>query len=131
MRPNIPTFRNNPGNADNRPNASGRGYDARWKAAAAKFKRTHPCCLGCAALNRRVATEIVDHVVPHKGDQEVFWNASMWQPSCRWHHDVVKKKLEHLFIQGVIAPAALWLDSGTAVSVSILLAGTGRGFESL
>jgi 5-methylcytosine-specific restriction protein A len=118
MRPNISTFG---GNADNRPNASGRGYGGSWKAAAGKFKRAHPCCLGCAALNRKVATAVVDHVLPHRGDREVFWNASMWQPACRWHHEVVKKKLEHLFLQGTIAADALWLDSGAAVSISIRL----------
>jgi 5-methylcytosine-specific restriction enzyme A len=125
MVPDIPTFRSNPGNADNRPNASGRGYGGSWKAAAAKFKHAHPYCLGCAALNRKVATEVVDHVVPHRGDQEVFWNKAMWQPACRWHHDVVKKKLEHLYLQGSIAAEALWLDSGAAVSISVLHGGSG------
>jgi 5-methylcytosine-specific restriction enzyme A len=118
MRPNVSTFGSN-ATETARPNASGRGYDASWKAAAAKFKRTHPFCLGCEALNRRVATEVVDHVVPHKGDAEVFWNASAWQPACRWHHAVVKQKLERLFLQGTIAAEALWLDSGAAVSISI------------
>jgi 5-methylcytosine-specific restriction enzyme A len=129
MRPNISTFGSNAtGNA--RPDASGRGYGGSWKAAAARFKRAHPHCLGCAALNRKVATVVVDHVVPHKGDQELFWNASMWQPSCRWHHDVVKKKLEYLFLQGTIAAGALWLDSGTAVSISVRLAAPGTGVNS-
>jgi 5-methylcytosine-specific restriction protein A len=123
LRPSVSTFG---GNAGNRPGASGRGYDARWKAAAAKFKRAHPFCLGCAALNRKVATEVVDHVVPHMGDQEVFWNKAMWQPSCRWHHDVVKKKLEILFLRGTIAADALWLDSGAAVSIGIRLAGAAK-----
>ena len=121
LRPRIAPLGHN-----QRPGASGRGYDAKWHAIAAEFKRRHPHCLGCAALDRKVATEVVDHVVPPKGDSEVFWNVSMWQPSCRWHHDVVKKRLETMFVHGTIDAAALWLDSGSAVAISIRLAAVGR-----
>ncbi len=38
----------------------------------------------------------------------------MWQPCCRWHHDVVKKRLELMFDSGEIGVADLWLDSRAA-----------------
>jgi len=31
---------------------------------------------------------IVDHVIPHRGDQELFWDTSNWQPLCKRCHDV-------------------------------------------
>ena len=125
LRPAIAALRPN-----RRPDASDRGYDAKWKAAAAEFKLRHPYCLGCAALGRKIATEVVDHVQPHKGDQEQFWNTSMWQAACRWHHDVVKKQLEAMFIRGTISADALWLDSGAARSISMHEARVGTGVNS-
>jgi hypothetical protein len=42
----------------------------------------------------------------------------MWQASCRWHHDVVKQRLEQTFERGSIAQADLWLDSSVAVAIA-------------
>jgi 5-methylcytosine-specific restriction protein A len=128
LRPRIAMLGPDPriGNAD-RPNARGRGYTSKWDAAAAKFKRAYPRCLGCAAVGREVATEVVDHVVPHRGDAELFWNVEQWQPACRWHHDVVKKRLEAMFDQNTITAAALWLDSAMAVAISKRELDMGRG----
>lgn len=48
-----------------------------------------------------------------------FWNAAMWQPACKWHHDVVKQLLEQSFQRGEIKSADLWLDSAAAVRVTM------------
>lgn len=61
---------------------------------------------------------IVDHVIPHRGDMDLFWDASRWQPSCDFHHSVVKQQLEHLFDRGVINEAELWLNSPRAIAIS-------------
>ncbi|WP_430395093.1 HNH endonuclease signature motif containing protein [Enterovirga aerilata] len=37
---------------------------------------------------------VVDHVVPHRGDQALFWDPSNWQPLCREHHDRDKQRQE-------------------------------------
>lgn len=31
---------------------------------------------------------VVDHIVPHRGDQKLFWDRSNWQPLCEHHHNV-------------------------------------------
>ncbi len=31
--------------------------------------------------------DVVDHIIPHKGDQSLFWDSSNWQPLCKHHHD--------------------------------------------
>lgn len=103
---------------DRRGNARSRGYTTAWDKSATSFKAKHPHCLGCRALGRVAATEVVDHVEPHKGDQAKFWNTSMWQPSCRWHHDVIKPKLERMFADGDVGIAELWLDSAAAQRLS-------------
>ena len=31
---------------------------------------------------------VVDHIVPHRGDQKLFWDRGNWQPLCEHHHNV-------------------------------------------
>ncbi|MCV0384880.1 MAG: HNH endonuclease [Nitrobacter sp.] len=101
-----------------RGSARSRGYDGRWDRAAKQFKWTHPLCLGCKAEGRVTATAVVDHVLPHRGDMVLFWDQDRWQPSCQFHHSVVKQQLEHMFDRGALPEAELWLDSATAVAIS-------------
>lgn len=103
---------------DRRGNSRQRGYTVQWEHAARAFKVEHPLCRGCLAVGRYVAAELVDHVVPHRGNQDKFWDRSKWQSSCRWHHDVIKSRLERMFDEGLIAEAELWLDSDTAKRLS-------------
>lgn len=100
-----------------RGSAQSRGYDNRWHKAAATFKTRHPWCLGCQAVGEMRATQVVDHVEPHKGDQTKFWNTALWQPACRHCHDVVKKMLERMFEVGEASVADLWLDSALAIAL--------------
>jgi 5-methylcytosine-specific restriction protein A len=34
-----------------------------------------------------VAAEVVDHVTPHRGNRETFWNQENWQSLCKQCHD--------------------------------------------
>lgn len=101
-----------------RGSARERGYTVEWDKSALFFKRQHPLCLGCEAVGWITATEVVDHVVPHKGDMVLFWDQSRWQPACRFHHDVVKQQLELMFARGAIAEADLWLNSSSAIAIT-------------
>lgn len=101
-----------------RGSARSRGYTPRWDKACATFKARHPLCLGCQAIGKQAKTEVVDHVEPHKGDQVKFWNTKMWQPACRWHHDVIKPRLERAFEVGELKVADLWLNSAAAIALS-------------
>ncbi|MGU3494226.1 HNH endonuclease [Xanthobacteraceae bacterium A53D] len=38
--------------------------------------------------------EVVDHVVPHKGDEELFFDRDNLQPLCKAHHDGAKQRIE-------------------------------------
>ena len=103
---------------ERRGSASARGYTHRWSKAAATFKTRHPLCLGCEAAGDVVAARLVDHVEPHRGDQDKFWDTSMWQPCCAWHHDVVKQRLEQMWDRGEIGLPDLWLNSAVAVDLT-------------
>lgn len=60
------------------------------------------------------AATVVDHVDPHHGDPEKFWDTAMWQSCCKWHHDSVKQTLEDLYRRGRVPLAELRLTSETA-----------------
>lgn len=70
-----------------RGSASARGYGRKWQAARADFIRRNPVCVACAARGEVAAAEVVDHVVPHRGDDKLFWRRSNWQSLCKPCHD--------------------------------------------
>lgn len=104
-----------------RGSAASRGYDGKWARERPVYVFAHPLCLGCQAVGRVEPTTIVDHVVPHKGDWKLFWRRSNWQPSCDWHHNVVKQKLERQWEFGKIGADALRLDSPAAIALTLRL----------
>lgn len=71
-----------------RGTAHERGYDARWRRARAVYLREHPLCVRCEREGRITPATVVDHIVPHKGDMELFWDRENWQPLCARHHNI-------------------------------------------
>jgi 5-methylcytosine-specific restriction enzyme A len=45
----------------------------RWRARRAKQLREHPLCAMCKAKGRTVLATVGDHVIPHRGDHDLFW----------------------------------------------------------
>lgn len=72
---------------DYRGSAASRGYDRRWRKARLLFLRANPLCVECEAEGMVVQATVVDHVIPHKGDQELFWDYKNWQGLCTQHHN--------------------------------------------
>ena len=64
-----------------RPNSNQRGYDSKWNKARKTYLRLNPLCVKCG----KPATE-VDHITPHKGDMQLFWDVNNWQPLCHECH---------------------------------------------
>ena len=70
-----------------RGSAAQRGYNARWRKARLIWLGSHQMCAVCLSRGiRRIAT-IVDHIVPHRGNTDIFWDQSNWQSLCRECHD--------------------------------------------
>lgn len=66
-----------------RGSASSRGYDARWRKARLHFLKRHPLCVMCEEKGVVEPAIVVDHIVPHRRDKELFWDAgSNWQALC-------------------------------------------------
>jgi 5-methylcytosine-specific restriction endonuclease McrA len=71
-----------------------RGYGGRWQRERLVFLRANPLCVYCAQEGRVTAASVVDHRIPHQGDERLFWDRSNWQPLCAPCHDSVKKREE-------------------------------------
>lgn len=77
-----------PKEPEDRRHASARGYDRRWQSARLVFLAEHPLCEECMKEGRYVKATVVDHIIPHRGDRELFWDQDNWQSLCKHHHDV-------------------------------------------
>ncbi|MCY1310866.1 hypothetical protein D9M68_764060 [compost metagenome] len=65
-----------------------RGYGYKWQMARERFLAKHPLCRKCSEQGRVVVATDVDHVIPHRGDQALFWDERNWQPLCHSCHSV-------------------------------------------
>ena len=70
-----------------RGGAAARGYDAHWRKARKVFLSCHPLCVECLKNGVLIPATVVDHIVPHRGDRELFWDEQNWQPLCKDCHD--------------------------------------------
>lgn len=67
-----------------RPSARQRGYDADWERASKAFlaePANRLCACGCGE-----ASQMVDHIIPHRGDRRLFWDRGNWQPMTNRCH---------------------------------------------
>ena len=69
-----------------RGTARERGYDSRWDKARRYYLKRHPLCVICLANDKTTAANEVDHIIPHKGDKELFWDSGNWQALCKSCH---------------------------------------------
>ena len=70
-----------------RASAYSRGYTRNWQHARLAYLTLHPLCVLCQAAGRIEAATVIDHIVPHRGDHQLFWDRSNWQALCKACHD--------------------------------------------
>ncbi|MEG0271410.1 MAG: HNH endonuclease signature motif containing protein, partial [Clostridia bacterium] len=61
--------------------------DSRWRKARTLYLRKHPLCAECRRNGVLTPATVVDHIVPHRGDERLFWDEANWQPLCKTCHD--------------------------------------------
>lgn len=71
-----------------------RGYDRNWRRERVTFLKRNPLCVFCLKKGKAEAATVVDHIIPHKGDVNLFWNTDNWQVLCKRCHDSDKQRLE-------------------------------------
>lgn len=70
-----------------RGTAAQRGYNYKWQKAREVYLKQNPLCVTCDKDGEVTAATVVDHIIPHKGDQGLFWDVKNWQPLCKQCHD--------------------------------------------
>jgi len=79
---------------DNRESSAKRGYGSRWQKARLSWLRDNPLCADHLKRGAVVPATVVDHIVPHRGDTELFWDRDNWQSLCKRCHDSHKQRTE-------------------------------------
>lgn len=90
-----------------------------WTEYRNKFLQANPKCYCCS--ERAV---VVDHIIPHKGDEKKFWESTNFIPLCKKDHD----KITGLFDRHVVPKTEekmLWInarrmETGTATRVRVV-----------
>lgn len=79
-----------------RGTAAERGYGSRWRRERQAFMREtalmqrlreYPCCVSCLAKSEIKQATVVDHITPHRGDDDLMWDRKNWQCLCKECHD--------------------------------------------
>ena len=82
-----------------RGSARERGYTSAWDKAADSHRTRSPLCIYCEMgawgdPPRFTPATLVDHLIPHRGDQDIFWRKSDWISACKPCHDGPKQAAE-------------------------------------
>lgn len=77
-----------------RQSASERGYTWAWHKASKAYRYNNPLCVMCLKQGKYTQSEVVDHIIPHRGDKQLFWDECNWQALCKNCHDSVKQTIE-------------------------------------
>lgn len=67
--------------------ANERGYTYAWQQARLRFLKSHPLCVACEAAGVFTQATVVDHRIPHRGDQALFWDKDNWAAMCAPCHN--------------------------------------------
>ena len=62
-------------------------YSHRWNEYSKGRRRSFPLCAECLRQGKTKVAEATDHIVPHKGSYQLFWNYSNHQSLCKKCHD--------------------------------------------
>lgn len=70
-------------------------YDTtRWRKARALYLTGHPLCVMCSRAGRDEPANVVDHIIKHEGNVELFWDEKNWMALCASCHSGIKRMQE-------------------------------------
>ncbi len=62
---------------------------SKWIRLRDRFRTEHPLCAHAAKdANCTLTTDVVDHIVPHRGDEHLMFDEANLQPLCYHCHGV-------------------------------------------
>lgn len=69
-------------------------YGRTWRQIRYQRLVKFPLCALCARLGVVTAATVVDHIVPHRGNKELFFDSENLQSLCQHCHDSHKQRQE-------------------------------------
>lgn len=66
----------------------------RWRKVRRMVLADQPLCVMCLKLNVTTPANTVDHIEPHKGNEDLFWSMDNLQALCASHHSGLKQSME-------------------------------------
>lgn len=77
-------------------------YDTkRWKRLRLQQLQREPLCRMCKQRSRLTPATVADHITPHKGDEQLFFDENNLQSLCDDDHTITKARQEHRgYLQG-------------------------------
>lgn len=67
---------------------------ARWQRMRLTHLSARPLCVMCMEEGRVQSGNVVDHIIPHRGDLTLFYDETNFQTLCKRHHDGAKQRAE-------------------------------------
>ena len=69
-----------------RGSSTERGYNTRWRKYRLVFLMHNPLCVICLKSGEITPATELDHIIPHKGDMDLFWDKGNHQGLCKPCH---------------------------------------------
>ena len=66
-----------------------------WRNLRAEVLAKDPFCVLCLSEGIATPSTVADHIIPHKGDEALFWDKSNIRGVCKPHHDSDIQSDEH------------------------------------
>ena len=63
-------------------------HSTRWRKASDMHKAEYPLCAECERQGRITPAYLTDHIIPHNGDYDLFWDEKNWQNLCSACHEI-------------------------------------------
>ena len=80
-------------------------YDTRWTKYRFRFLHHNPKCYCCPQ-----DSSVVDHVRPHKGDIDLFWNITNHIPLCQVCHNTITAKFDKVG-EALLEEKGKWIEN--------------------
>lgn len=71
----------------NRPEWHGMYKSKRWLDARIRYLQRHPLCVECEKQGRLTLGNTINHIIPHKGNYDLFWDEGNWETLCERCHN--------------------------------------------
>jgi 5-methylcytosine-specific restriction endonuclease McrA len=105
FNPRKSTTTNKKFNGTQRWKETNKYYDNEWTKYTFRFKHYNPRCYACGSNNKIH----VDHVVAHKGNEQLFWNTTNHIPLCHSCHSFVTASFDR-YSPPLTEAKMIWID---------------------